>query len=129
LAGGEAKHATIVGTRSGASVIAVWSLLKHLGREGYKRIVRRCMRLTWKLADEIPKIEGLDIMTKPTMNVIGLTSRTLDMKQIAQELRIKGWAVALFPRHIRIVIMPHVQEAHVDELLEDLKSIANKLGS
>ena len=129
LAGGEAKHATIVGTRSGASVIAVWSLLKHLGREGYKRIVRRCMRLTWKLADEIPKIKGLDIMTKPTMNVVGLTSRTLDVKQIAQELRLKGWAVALFPRHIRIVIMPHVQEAHIDELLEDLKSIANKLGS
>ena len=69
LAGGEAKHATIVGTRSGASVIAVWSLLRHLGREGYKRIIRRCMRLTWKLADEIPKIEGLEVMTKPTMNV------------------------------------------------------------
>lgn len=129
LAGGEAKHATIVGTRSGASVIAVWSLLKHLGREGYKRIVRRCMCLTWKLADEIPKIKGLDVMTKPTMNVIGLTSRTLDVKQIAHELRLKGWAVALFPRHIRIVIMPHVQEAHIDEFLEDLKSIANKLGS
>jgi tyrosine decarboxylase/aspartate 1-decarboxylase len=128
LAGGEAKHATIVGTRSGASVIAVWSLLKHLGREGYKRIVRRCMRLTWKLADEIPKIKGLDIMTKPTMNVIGLTSHTLDVKQIAHELRLKGWAVALFPRHIRIVVMPHVQETHIDEFLEDLKTIADKLG-
>jgi len=128
LAGGEAKHATIVGTRSGASVIAVWSLLKHLGREGYKRIVRRCMRLTWKLADEIPKIKGLDIMTKPTMNVIGLTSRTLDVKQIAHELRLKGWAVALFPRHIRIVVMPHVQETHIDEFLEDLKTIADELG-
>ena len=128
LAGGEAKHATIVGTRSGASVIAVWSLLKHLGREGYGRIIRRCMRLTMKLTDEIPRIEGLELMTKPTMNVVGLTSHTLDIKQIAYELRLKGWAVALFPRHIRIVTMPHVQEEHVDEFLEDLKSVVHKLG-
>jgi tyrosine decarboxylase/aspartate 1-decarboxylase len=127
LAGGEAKHATIVGTRSGASVIAVWSLLRHLGREGYKQMIRRCMRLTWKLADEIPKIEGLEIMTKPTMNVIGLTSHTLSVKQIAHELRLKGWAVALFPRHIRIVAMPHIQRKHVDEFLEDLKTVAHNL--
>ena len=127
LAGGEAKHSTIVGTRSGASVVAVWSLLRHLGREGYCRIIRRCMRLTWKLADEIPRIEGLDIMTKPTMNIVGLTSHTLDVKQIAHELRLKGWAVALFPRHIRIAVMPHVQEKQVNEFLEDLKSVAYRL--
>lgn len=128
LAGGEAKHATIVGTRSGASVVAVWSLLKHLGRDGYEQIVRRCMRLTSKLAEEIPKIEGLELMTKPTMNVVGLTSHTLDVKQLAHELRLKGWAVALFPRHIRIVVMPHVKEKHIDEFLEDLKSTTNQLG-
>jgi tyrosine decarboxylase / aspartate 1-decarboxylase len=128
LAGGEAKHATIVGTRSGASVIAVWALLKHLGKECYKKIVDRCMRLTLQLADEIPKIEGLDIMTQPTMNVIGLTSKKLDIREIAQELRLKGWAVALFPKHFRIVIMPHVQRLHVDAFLEDLKSVADKLG-
>jgi tyrosine decarboxylase/aspartate 1-decarboxylase len=126
LAGGEAKHASIVGTRSGASVIAVWSLLKHLGKDGYKRIVKRCMRLTWKFADEIQNIEGLEIMAKPTMNIVGLTSHTLDVKQVAKELRRKGWAVALFPRYIRIVIMPYVQERHINKFLEDLKSIAQE---
>ena len=85
------------------------------------------MRLPWKLADEMPKIEGLEIMMKPTMNVVGLTSHTLDVKQIAHGLRLKGWAVALFPRHIRIVVMPHLQEEHVNEFLEDLKSVVSKL--
>jgi tyrosine decarboxylase/aspartate 1-decarboxylase len=126
LAGGEAKHASIVGTRSGASVIAVWSLLKYLGKDGYERMVKRCMRLTWKLTDEIQNIEGLEIMAKPTMNVVGLTSQALDIKRVAEELRRKGWAVALFPRHIRIVIMPYVQEQHVNKFLEDLKSIAHE---
>jgi tyrosine decarboxylase/aspartate 1-decarboxylase len=127
LAGGETKNATVVCTRSGASVIAVWAMMKYLGREGYRRIVKRCMRLTWRLADEIPRIQGLGIMVKPTMNVVGITSKTLDVPQIAKGLRKKGWAVALFPKHIRIVVMPHIQEEHVDEFIEDLKAAATEL--
>jgi tyrosine decarboxylase/aspartate 1-decarboxylase len=127
LAGGESKAATIVGTRSGASIIAVWALLRQLGREGYKRIVRRCMRLTWRLADEIPEIKDLDIMAKPTLNVVGLTSDALDVSKIAQELRARGWAISFFPRHIRIVVMPHVRRQHIDKFLEDLKSITRKM--
>jgi len=129
LAGGEAKHASIAGTRSGASVIAVWSLLKHLGKDGYKRIIKRCMRLTWRLADEIEDIEGLEIVAKPTMNIVGLTSHTLGVKRVAEELRRKGWAVALFPNHIRIVIMPYVREQHIDKFLADLENIAHELRS
>jgi tyrosine decarboxylase/aspartate 1-decarboxylase len=126
LAGGEAKHASIVGTRSGASVVAVWSLLKHLGKDGYTQIVKRCMRLTLKLADEISDIEGLEIMAKPTMNIVGLMSRTMDIKRVTEGLRSRGWAVALFPRHIRIVVMPYVQERHVNRFLEDLRSITHE---
>jgi tyrosine decarboxylase/aspartate 1-decarboxylase len=129
LAGGEAKNATIVGTRSGASVIAVWAMLKHFGLEGYRRIVKHCMRLTWQLAKEIPTIGGLSLMTKPTMNVIGITSQTLDVRLVAQELRRRGWAVSLFPKHVRIVVMPHVKKRHIDDFLKDLRGIANRLGN
>jgi tyrosine decarboxylase/aspartate 1-decarboxylase len=128
LAGGESEQATIVGTRSGASVIAVWALLKHFGKEGYKRIVRSCMRLTWKLAREIQKIDGLDITTEPVMNIIGIKSEVLDIRRIAKELRLRKWAVSLFPNHIRIVVMPHVQKQHIEEFIEDLRDIVNKLG-
>jgi len=128
LAGGESEQATIVGTRSGASAIAVWALLKHLGTEGYKRIVRSCMRLTWKLSGEIQKINGLDIMTEPSMNIVGIKSEVFDIRRIAKELRLRKWAVSLFPNHIRIVVMPHVQKQHIEEFLEDLKDIVNKLG-
>jgi len=128
LAGGKSEQATLVGTRSGASVIAVWALLKHLGKESYKRIVRRCMRLTWKFAREIQKINGLDTMTEPTMNIVGIKSEVFDIRRIAKELRLRKWAVSLFPNHIRIVVMPHVQKQHIKEFLENLKDIVNKLG-
>ena len=127
LSGGETEQATLVGTRSGASAIAVWTVMKLLGREGYRKIVRNCMRLTLKLAEDIPKIEGLDRVAEPTMNVVGLKSDVFDIRRIAGELRAKKWAVSLFPRHIRIVIGPHVKERHVERFLQDLKKVADEL--
>lgn len=127
LSGGETEQATLTGTRSGASAIAVWAVLKHLGREGYTRIVKRCMRYTCKVADEILSIEGVDLVARPTMNIVGLKSDTFDVRQISDELRSRGWAVSLFPNHIRIVIMPHVKEVHIREFVEDLKEITDKL--
>lgn len=126
LAGGEAEQTTFVGTRSGASVIAVWALLKHLGKEGYKKIVKRCMSLTRKLAEEIRQIHGLDIMIEPTTNIVGIKSNVFDVKRIAGELRKKGWAVSLFPQHIRIVVMPHIQREHLESFLGDLETIVKK---
>jgi len=127
LSGGETEQTTLVGTRSGGSAIAVWAVMKHLGREGYRRIIRRCMRLTYKLTEEIPKIKGLRVATKPMMNVVGIESDTFDIRRLAEELRRRKWAISLFPRHIRIVIMPHVQEKHVDEFLQDLSKIVKGL--
>jgi len=128
LSGGETQQATLVGTRSGASAIAVWTVMKHLGREGYKKIVKTCMDLTLILAKEIPKIRGLTTVTPPTMNIVGLKSSTFNIHRIAQELRLRKWAVSLFPHHIRIVIMPHVKKQHVEEFLEDLSKIVSELG-
>ena len=128
LAGGETEQATFVGTRSGASVISVWALLKHLGKEGYKKIVESCMRLTRELAREIQNTDGLDIAIEPTMNIVGIKSKVFDIRRIEKELRLKKWAVSLFPNHIRIVVMPHVQEEHIEKFLEDLKDIVDKWG-
>jgi tyrosine decarboxylase/aspartate 1-decarboxylase len=65
---------------------------------------------------------------EPVMNVVGIKSDVLDTRRIAEELRLKEWAISLFPRHLRVVIMPHVREEHLNGLLQDLKSIVNELG-
>jgi tyrosine decarboxylase/aspartate 1-decarboxylase len=101
--------------------------MKYFGEKGYTRIVRRCMNLTLKLAEEIPKIRGLDKVTEPVMNIIGIKSEGPIIRRLAQELRIRKWAISLFPNHIRIVIMPHVQEQHIIQFLQDLNTIVDKL--
>ena len=85
------------------------------------------MLLTSKLAEEIPKIEGLSIVMEPVMNIVGINSDVFHIGGISEELRIKKWAISLFPRHLRIVIMPHVQEEHVEGLLQGLRKIVNTL--
>ena len=127
LAGGEAEQATITGSRPGASAIAVWALLKHLGKEGYKAIVERCMKLTWKLADEVSRIDGLKLVTKPVINIVGIKSDVVDVRLIVQELRRRRWAVSHFNDYIRIVIMPHIKPSHITSFLNDLRNVIRDL--
>jgi tyrosine decarboxylase / aspartate 1-decarboxylase len=122
LSGGESARATIVGTRSGASVLATWALLRHLGRSGYRSIVRRCMDLTLTLVTKVKSIEGLGIVTEPTINIAGICSKTGNIQSIAAHLRKRGWAISVFPEHIRIVCMPHVYPDHITHFIDDLQS-------
>ncbi len=127
LAGGNTEQSTIVGTRSGASAVAVWALLTHFGREGYKAVVERCMSLTWKLAEGIEKMDEVSIVTKPVMNIVGIKTNDTDIHLLAQKLRQKGWAISLFPNHIRIAVMPHIKPAHVQSFLKDLNKIVKEI--
>ena len=129
LSGSETEHSTVLGTRTGASAVAVWALLKHLGRTGYRAVVEHCLGLTWKLVEEIQLIDGVDIVTKPTLNVVGIKSDTVDVYLIFQELKKRGWAVSLFSNYVRIVIMPHTNDQHIKGFLEDLKKILDELNS
>jgi len=127
MSGGEVDQNTLLGTRSGASAIAVWTLLNYLGRDGYREIIKRCMKLTWKLSEEISQINEVSLVTTPIMNVVGIKSDIIDIQLLAQKLRKKGWAVALFPGYMRLVIMPHVKPAHIESFLEDLRIVIKEL--
>jgi tyrosine decarboxylase/aspartate 1-decarboxylase len=125
LAGGESPQ-TLLGTRPGASAIAVWALLNHLGTNGYRKIVKNCMKLTHRFAQGLEKIPGLTLVTKPTLNIVGIKSEIVSVADLAAALRQKGWAVARFPNHIRVVIMPHIHSNHITLMLSDLKGIMRR---
>jgi len=127
LAGGNTEQSTIVGTRPGASAVAVWALLMHLGREGYKTIVNGCMDLARTLAEGVERMDGVSLVTKPVMNIVGIKSNRLDVDVLARKLRRKGWAISLFPKHIRVVVMPHVKLDHVHNFLKDLEKIVKEI--
>ncbi|MFW9826259.1 MAG: tyrosine decarboxylase MfnA [Candidatus Thorarchaeota archaeon] len=130
LAGGNFKHFHIVGTRSGGTVIAFWAIMKYLGLNGFVKIVKRCMDNTKYLSKRINEIEGLELAARPVTNVVGITTETGEsICQIDEELRKRNWMVGKFEQFnlIRVVVMPHVQEAHLERFSEDLEKIVKNL--
>ncbi|MFX0000478.1 MAG: tyrosine decarboxylase MfnA [Candidatus Hodarchaeota archaeon] len=130
LAGGTHKHLHIVGTRSGGAVISFWVILKSLGYNGFKNIVKKCMDNTKYLVKRINEIKGIKLATNPVMNVVGITTKNHEsICRIDEELRKRNWMVGKFEDFnlIRVVIMPHVQKTHLVNFTEDLENVVKKL--
>ena len=130
LAGGGFKHFHIVGTRPGGTVISFWAIMRLLGIEGYKKIVKECMESTEYLINRVAKIDGVKIAVKPEMNVVGLTTENGEsICEIDDKLRAKNWMLGKFLNLnlIRVVIMPHVTKTHLERFCDDLEEIVKKL--
>ncbi|HLB99782.1 MAG TPA: tyrosine decarboxylase MfnA [Candidatus Bathyarchaeia archaeon] len=114
---------TFVGTRTGASVAATWAVFESLGKNGYKRIVKRCMKLTKHLSKSIESL-GFELVTQPTLNILAF--HCADSKLLQEKLRQRGWFVSRVPRLncIRVVVMPHLKPRHVEAFLNDLGRVA-----
>ncbi len=121
--------ATLLGTRPGASAAAVWAALNSLGREGYKKIVKRCTGLTEKLAGGIKKIEGLNLIVDPELNIVAFKSNVVDLRMLKAALDARGWLISTNkqPRSIRLVVMPHHHPNHITSFLSDLKECVEGL--
>lgn len=120
----EDRQSTIVGTRTGASTAATWALLKHLGRDGYRKIATRCMELTDFLADGIEKA-GFELVTEPELNIVAFHSPKMTMDEISKGMMDKGWlpSVSAYPAAIRIIVMPHIKKVHLLNFLSDLTDL------
>lgn len=119
----EAAQYTFVGTRSAASVAATWAVFESLGREGFRKTVRRCMALTKLLSKGVEAL-GLKLVAQPTMNIMAF--RSPNSKKTAETLRKRGWFVSYVSRLdcVRIVVMPHLRRKHVQAFLTDLSKTA-----
>ncbi|MEM2213665.1 MAG: tyrosine decarboxylase MfnA [Candidatus Nezhaarchaeales archaeon] len=126
LAGGGVKSFTITGTRPGGPITAVWTLMRVLGKEGYREIVRECMELTELLVEGIEQDDHLELLMRPVMNIVGVKARRLSVREFSKRMRRLGWLLSDFPTHLRIVLMPHHTEDLINELLRDLKVAATK---
>jgi len=133
LAGGAFKHFNVMGTRPGNVVLACWGLMRHLGREGYRAVVKECWDNTLYLRERLKELEKyIGVAREPMINVLGMTSNTnVPMSEIDKALRNKGWYLGFFrnmnPPIERIVVMPHVKSPAIDVFIEDLGKIVREL--
>jgi len=118
------EQCSLIGTRSGASAAATFAVLKYLGSEGLKEIVRECMRVTRLLVRGAKEI-GIRPVIEPVMNVVTLSFPAAEVERVANALEERGWRVSVtrVPKALRLVIMPHVKEETVKLFLEDLEDV------
>ena len=121
------KQTGILGTRSGAPVAAAYAVTQYLGREGYRKVVESCMETTRYAQQRIIEL-GLHLVTKPTMNVLGI--RLKKPGQVAKKLSVYGWRVNKVERLfcMRIVMMPQITKKIIDEFIPVLKKTCKAVG-
>ncbi|MDV3104859.1 tyrosine decarboxylase MfnA [Thermococcus waiotapuensis] len=125
LAGGRIWQATITGTRPGASALAVWAMIKHLGFEGYREVVKQAMELSRWFAAELKKIPGVYLIREPVLNIVSFGADKLE--KVEEELKKRKWGISAHRGYIRVVMMPHVRREHLEEFLRDLREIVSRM--
>lgn len=113
------KQHSLTGTRSGAAVAATYAVMQRLGIDGYKKIVRRCMKMTDMIVNGAHQL-GIKPLLTPVMNIVALD--VPDMDHVRKELRRKGWFTSITrnPRAMRLVVMPHLTEEAVELFIADM---------
>ncbi len=116
------RNIGLAGTRPSGSVAGAYAVVKSLGKEGYRGIVRKCMENTHYLVDELGAL-GFEPILEPVMNVVAF--RTDDAERIRSEMDRKGWKISTVrnPKGIRLVVMPYVTKQVIDEFTEALHGI------
>ncbi|MBN1763529.1 MAG: tyrosine decarboxylase MfnA [Methanomicrobia archaeon] len=115
---------SLTGTRSGGSAAATYAVLKYLGKEGLKKIIDKCMRLTRLLVAGAKRIDVYPVI-EPVMNVVTLRLPEAEVDRIANALGERGWRVSVTrkPKALRLVIMPHTDEETLNLFIEDLEDV------
>ncbi|WP_440953090.1 tyrosine decarboxylase MfnA [Methanococcoides sp. FTZ1] len=117
------KQYSLTGTRSGAAVASTYAVMRHLGKEGYRRVVGQCMEQTQNIVTGAGEM-GIGTVIDPVMNVLALRVPNADdvRKRLLDEF---GWHVSITrnPRALRLVVMPHIAGDIVELFLNDLEKL------
>ena len=100
--------------------------MMHLGMEGYREIVGRCMKMICRLVEGAKEL-GVEPLIDPVMNIVALDVPELD--EVRKQLRAKGWTTSITrsPRAMRLIIMPHLREDVLELFISDLGAILKKI--
>jgi tyrosine decarboxylase/aspartate 1-decarboxylase len=121
------RHAALSGTRASAGVASAYAVMKHLGRNGYRDIVKNCMDSTFYLKERAGEL-GLNLVREPVMNILGFEMK--NPGKVQKELFKLNWHTSKgrFPCCLRVVCMPHVTREVIDTFIPDLKAVCEKVG-
>ncbi len=84
-------NSAVLSTKSGGPYAGAWALMHYLGEAGYQRIVKKVQEATGKFVDAINAIDGLRVLGQPDMCMFSFTSEGINIFEIADRVRAKGY--------------------------------------
>src|SRR3989449_3084530 len=117
---------SLLGTRNSAGVAAAYAAMRSLGREGYRKIVARCMRNTRAIVARAREA-GVEPVIEPVMDLGAF--RVPDGEAVQRALEKRGWRVSTSrnPPALRVVVMPHVTAKGAAAFADDVVAVCTKL--
>ena len=70
---------------------------------------------------------GIEIVIPPVMNVLGIRPSWGTAEKLAEGLRARGFALSLFPGFLRITLMPHLNQSHLEIFLQVLQDTLKEM--
>ncbi len=115
---------TMLGTRGSAAVAATYAVMRHLGLEGYRKLVARCMANTHYLAEEIKKL-GPELVLEPLTNLVCV--KLVELDRVKNDLEARGWQLSITrnPESLRLVVMPHITRDILERFVQDFAEVLN----
>lgn len=109
---------TLCGSRSGTNAVAVWMILMAYGSEGGVQWCRELLRIADVLCEGLRE-RGVRFFREPAMNLV--TMRIEDVPaEVIERYQLVPDVHGPEAQWVKVVVMPHVQEAHIERLLADL---------
>ncbi len=125
---------TTQSSRTGGPIAAAWAMLRYLGEEGFQNIVRKSQDATKKVFSGISEIEGVDVIGKPDMCMFTLASDEVNVFEVDDEMRSRGWqmipqfACGGSPPNLH-VSLTQANVSHVEQFVKDLTEVVETLRS
>ncbi|HQD13588.1 MAG TPA: hypothetical protein PLW43_11620, partial [Chitinophagales bacterium] len=126
--GGIYGSPSFMGTRGGGPIAAAWTALNHIGMDGYLRMAKETYEETVyikrTIREEIPELK---ILGQPIATLFAITSDTLDMYEVADELGELGWTInrQQLPSSLHIVLN-YIHVGKGESFIRDLKTAVQK---
>jgi len=86
-------NTTFQSTKSGGALAATWAALNYVGDEGYLDITRTTMDAVDAIRAGVDAMDDLDVMGNPESNLIAMTSDTVNVFDVVDEMRTERWYV------------------------------------
>ena len=114
--------AAMAGARPAAPIATAWTVLNHLGMDGYVEMARQLMDVVAVVQDGIESIDGLDVIGDPIGPVFAFGSDVHDIYAIGDAMDDKGWHLNRNrePESLHVMLSP-VHAGLADQLVEDLR--------